>query len=84
MKSKLLIPYQPNSYRNLLPVDNTFTVYKNTSKFDIGSNKLVNRKQWVSTAHGSYRRPKSSYISNPGILSDMAKRAHYQLESIEY
>ena len=84
MKAKPLIPYQPNSYRNLLPIDNSFTVCKNTSKFDIGSNKLVNRKQWVSTAQGSYRRPKSSYISNPGILSDMAKRAHYQLESIEY
>lgn len=84
MKKKPLVPYDPNSYRNRLPVDNSFRVYKNTSKFNIGSNALINRKQWVSTNHESYRRPKSSYISNPGILSDMAKRAHYKFESIDY
>lgn len=84
MGKKPLVPYNPTSYRNRLPVDNKFKVYKNTSKFDVGNSSLVNRKQWVSTSHESYRRPKSSYISNPGILSDMAKRAHYKFESIDY
>ena len=33
---KPLIPYQPNSYRNLLPIDNSFTVCKNTSNLILG------------------------------------------------
>lgn len=84
MDKKPLVPYTPNSYRNRLPIDNSHTAYKNTSRINIGDNNLVNRKQWKSINRSSYKRPKSSYISNPGILSDMAKRAHYQQQSIFY
>ena len=82
MKKKPLFPYNPSSKRSQLPIDNTLNVCRNQSNFSLGNNALVNRKQWVSTAHESFRRPKSGFHSNPGILSEMAKRAHHNLEKI--
>ena len=52
--------------------------------FDIGKEGLINRKQWLNTYKDSYRPTTVKRISNPGILSDMAKRTHYKLNNIEY
>ena len=43
---------------------------------------MINRKQWKTTAGDNYSWPKPVPVSNPGILSDMTKRAHKKLESI--
>ena len=56
----------------------------NLSNFDIGKEGLINRKQWISTYKDSFRPSSVKRISNPGILSDMAKRTHYKLNNIEY
>jgi hypothetical protein len=82
MKKKPLIPYNHASKRSQLPIDNTYNVCRNQSNFTLGSNSLVNKKQWVTTTHEAFKRPKSGYVSNPGILADMAKRAHQRLEKI--
>ena len=84
MKKKPLVPYTPDCYRNLLPVHSRYRNPGNTSQITLGDPNMINRKQWKSTHRVSYTRPKSSYISNQGILSDQAKRAHYKLNNIEY
>ena len=43
---------------------------------------MVNRKQWKSTTRDTFKAPKVLPISNTGITSDMAKRAHKKLESL--
>jgi hypothetical protein len=57
---------------------------RNFSLFNIGSDKLINRKQWVSTYKDSFKKFKIKRISNPGILSDLAKRRHYKFNNIEF
>ena len=49
---------------------------------EIGDNGLINRKQWASTYRDNFRWPRLVPISNPGILSDMAKSSHKKLDSI--
>jgi len=43
---------------------------------------MVNRKQWKTTTRDTFTAPKPLPISNPGIISDLTKRAHKKLESI--
>ena len=84
MDKKPLVPYNPNHTRSQLPNDISFRVIRNFSVFEIGNEGLVNRKQWLSTYKDSYRPSSVKRISNPGILSDLAKRKHYKLNNIEY
>ena len=84
MKNKPLVPYNPDHTRSRLPENLDFKVFKNISDFDIGNEGLVNRKQWVSTYKDSYKPIKIDRITNPGIVSDMAKRSHYKLNNIEF
>ena len=84
MNNKPLVPYNPNHTRSKLPDDVSFRPFRNISAFDIGREGLVNRKQWISTYKDSYKPIAIKRISNPGILSDIAKRAHYKLNNIDY
>ena len=84
MNKKPLIPYNPNHTRNQLPRDLGFRVIRNYSNMELGNEGLINRKQWLSTYKDSYRSSSVKRISNPGILSDMAKWTHYKLNNIEY
>lgn len=84
MNKKPLVPYSPNSYRNRFNMNTKVVQLRNGSQFDLGNNGLINRKQWKSTYNTHFKRPQSSYNPNPGILSDMAKRTHYQQNNIEY
>ena len=84
MDNKPLIPYNANHKRSQLPEDLGFKVFRNISKFDIGNEGLINRKQWISTYKDSYQPIKTYYISNPGITSDIEKRTHYKFVNIEY
>lgn len=43
---------------------------------------MVNRKQWKSVNRDTFQAPKVLPISNPGITSEMAKRAHKKMESM--
>ena len=78
MDNKPLIPYDASHKRSQLPEDLKFKVFRNISRFDIGNEGLINRKQWISTYADSYQPIKTYYISNPGITSAMNKRAHYK------
>ena len=78
MDNKPIIPYDSNHKRSQLPEDLKFKTLRNISSFDIGNEGLINRKQWISTYADSYQPIKTFYISNPGITSDMDKRAHYK------
>ena len=84
MDKKPLTPYDPNHTRNQLPRDLGFRAFRNLSAFDIGKEDFINRKQWLSTYKDSFRPTTVKRISNPGILSDMAKRTHYKLNNIEF
>ena len=79
-----LFPYY--SFHKIIQLleDLKFKVFRNISRFDIGNEGLVNRKQWISTYADSYQPIKTYYISNPGITSDMNKRTHYKFKNIEY
>ena len=84
MNKKPLVPYNPNHTRSKLPNDIGFRAFRNLSAFDIGKEGLINRKQWISTYKDSYKPTTIKRISNPGILSDLAKRSHYKLNNIEF
>ena len=84
MKKKPLVPYNPNHTRSKLPDDTNFRAFRNLSAFDIGKEGLINRKQWISTYKDSFKPTTIKRISKQGILSDLAKRAHYKLNNIEY
>ena len=43
---------------------------------------MINRKQWKTTTKDTYQWPKTLPITNTGITSDLAARAHKKLESI--
>ena len=82
MGKKPLMPYDPSSYRSRLPVGGIVMSHKNKSLIELGANGLINSKQWNSTYRDNFRWPRLVPISNPGILSDMAKSSHQKLEAI--
>lgn len=84
MKHKPLMPYNPTSYRSRIHIRDVLIEYRNTSHFAIGKGNLVNKKQYVSSAHDSFRQPKVVPVTNPGITSDTAKIIHKKLELIDY
>ena len=84
MNKKPLVPYDPNHSRNQLIDDYGIRMRRNYSSFNIGSESLINRKQWISTYKDSFKNLKIKRISNPGIISDLAKRTHYKFNNIEF
>ena len=83
MKKKPLVPYDPYHNRNRL-MDYCVSMRRSLSSVNIGSESLINRKQWISTYKDSYKKLIIKRISNPGILSDIAKRTHYKFNNIEF
>lgn len=81
MGKKPLLVYDPESYRSRLPIKADFMNRNNKSSVDFGESGVINRKQWHSTYKDNYRWPKAVPVSNPGILSDMARSSHSKLNS---
>lgn len=81
MGKKPLVVYEPNSYRNRLPIEETKAPYSNKSKIQIGQQSDINFKQWVSTTRDSYKWPVKTPVSNSGILSDIFRRSHKKITS---
>ena len=81
MVKKPLSLYHPNAYRSRLPISNIYMNHKNQSLISIGQSHAINNKQWLSTNRDSYKWPKPTPITNPGILSDKAKLVHKKLVS---
>ena len=84
MSKKPLVPYDPNHTRNKLMDDFGFRMRRNFSSVSIGNDRLINRKQWISTYKDSFKKMSIKRISNPGIISDLAKRTHYKFNNIEF
>ena len=84
MCKKPLVPYEPDHSRNQLMEDYGVRMRRNFSSVNIGCDSLINRKQWISTYKDSFKKLKIKRISNPGILSDLAKRTHYKFNNIEF
>ena len=84
MLKKPLVPYNPNHTRNKLTDEYGHRLFRNFSSLNLGNDNLINRKQWVSNYKESFKPIKIQRISNPGILSDLAKRTHYRFNNIEY
>ena len=82
MGRKPLVPYDPLSYRNRLPIDDFVINQQRKNEFVLGKPDMINRKRWVSTSKDSYKKPKELPISNGGIISDITKRVQRRLESI--
>lgn len=82
MDKKPLVPYDPESYRNRLPVNGIVSgAAINRSYLDLGNCNLINRKQWKTTYRDSFRSPRIVPVSNLGIAADMAKASHMLLNS---
>ena len=84
MIKKPLVPYNPNHSRNKLTDEYGHRLFRNFSSLNLGNDNLINRKQWVTNYKESFKPIKIKRISNPGILSDLAKRTHYRFNNIEY
>ena len=86
MDNKPLVPFKVNHPRNLLEDKAiTKTIYASMSTFNIGDNRLINRKQWIPT-YRDYFKPfkKNAFSTNSGINANNTKRIHYKLHNIEY
>ena len=82
MGKKPLVPYTPDSARNLLPLNGIVSgAAANRSYLDLGNGNIINRKQWNSTYRDSYLYPRIVPISNSGICADMAIASHQRLNS---
>ena len=84
MFKKPLVPYDPNHTRNQLFEEFGIRMKRNFSLVSIGDDRLINRKQWISTYRDSFKKFRIKRTSNPGILSDLAKRRHYKFNNIEF
>ena len=84
MGKKPLVPYNPDHTRSKLMNDFGSRLFRNSSCVNLGNDGLINRKQWVSTYKDSFKPLIIKRISNPGILSDFAKRTHYKFNNIEF
>ena len=83
MSKKPLVPYHPDHTRNKLG-DFGPKLFRNISSINLRNDRLINRKQWVSTYKDSFKPIIIKRISNQGILSDIAKRTHYKFNNAEY
>ena len=82
MGKKPLVPYSPDSARNLLPLNGVVSgAAANRSYLDLGNGNIINRKQWNTTYRDSYLYPRIVPISNSGICADMAIASHQRLNS---
>ena len=82
MGKKPLVPYTPDSARNLLPLNGIVSgAAANRSYLDLGNGNIINRKQWNTTYRDSYLYPRIVPISNSGICADMAIASHQRLNS---
>lgn len=72
MKTKPLLPYTPDSYRNRLRTAVNARPKKNTSQIVLG--QVHDKKQFVSMARAQLKPPRQPTSKNPGILSERAKR----------
>ena len=84
MGKKPLVPYNSDHNRNKIMNDLGCRLFRNLSCMNIGNERLINRKQWVSVYKDSFKPTTIKRISNPGILSDLAKRTHYKFNNIEF
>ena len=84
MRKKPLVPYDPLHNRNRLMDYCVLSMKRSLSSVNIGDESLINRKQWISTYKDSFKKLIIKRISNPGILSDIAKRTHYKFNNIEF
>jgi hypothetical protein len=83
MDKKPLVPYNMDSSRSRLPINGIVSgAAINRSSLELGDYRLINRKQWKSTYKDSYRKPFYLPVSNPGIVSDLAKSTHLRLNAI--
>ena len=83
MKKKPLLPYSMNCSRNQLPIRGIVSeAAANRSCFELGDNRLINRKQWKTTYRDFYRKPTFIPISNMGICANMAKAEHMKLTAL--
>ena len=82
MRKKPLVPFSPDSARNLLPLNGIVSgAAANRSYLDLGNSNVINRKQYTTTYRDSFLYPRIVPISNSGICADMAKASHMRLNS---
>ena len=82
MGKKPLVPFSPDSARNLLPLNGIVSgAAANRSYLELGNGNIINRKQWNTTYRDSYLYPRIVPISNSGICADMAIASHQRLNS---
>ena len=72
-----------NCSRNQLPIRGIVSgAAANRSCFELGDNRIINRKQWKTTYRDFYRKPTFIPISNMGICANMAKAEHMKLTAL--
>ena len=60
----------------MLTTESEVIFQTNRNKVELRDEGLINKKQWKTTYRDNFKWPKSSPISNPRILSEMAKQSH--------
>lgn len=85
MRDKPLVPYDPDSLRNRLPIIGTVSgAAVNRSSLNLGSknfNLLDRRRQWRTTYRDAFKKPSVIPVTNAGIASDMAKASRRRLNA---
>jgi len=79
MNRKPLLPYDPNSYRSRLAVDDAPVPLKNSSTIDFNEGiHTCHKRRFVTTNDQAYTGEPSDPRSNPGMLADSTRYRRFQ------
>lgn len=85
MLKKPLVPYDPESLRNRLPIISIVSgAAANRSSLDLGNREgklLDSKKQWKTTYRDCFKKPHVVPVTNAGISSDLAKASRRRLNA---
>jgi hypothetical protein len=81
MNRKPLLPYDPNSYRSRLAVDDAPVPLKNSSTIDFNSGiHTCHKRRFITTADLAFTGEPSDPRSNTGMIADSTRFRKFQNE----
>merc|ERR1719460_3057909 len=79
MDRKPLLPYDPNSHRSRLAVDDAPVPLKNSSTIEFSDGiHTVHKRRFITTADLAFTGEPVDSRSNPGMLAENARYRRYQ------
>jgi hypothetical protein len=76
MRTKPLERYTPTAFRSRMRTEDYVMPYKNSSSIVLGDRSQKAAKHFVTTSQNFMQKPRTTYTTNAGILSEITRRQH--------